>query len=90
MECTFTAATMAYDEAKHQRIRGHDASRSVIRLFCSDCFQLYTEIMDILRVKKAQMPPSSTSMRRRKVTSAANVDDHESVVDPELVAGPSS
>lgn len=48
----------------------------------------HQEIMDILRVKKAHLPPPpSASMRRRKVTSAANVDDHESVVDPEHVTG---
>ncbi|KAL4076126.1 hypothetical protein J3A83DRAFT_4225101 [Scleroderma citrinum] len=47
----------------------------------------HQEIMDILRVKKAHLPPSTASMRRRKVTSAASVDDHEPVVDPELVNG---
>jgi len=32
------------------------------------------EIMDILRVKKAQLPPTSAA-RKRKVTSAANVEE---------------
>ncbi|KIL00043.1 hypothetical protein PAXRUDRAFT_371680 [Paxillus rubicundulus Ve08.2h10] len=39
------------------------------------------EIMDILRIKKAHLPPVS-STRRRKVTSAANVDDQDGVLDP--------
>jgi len=43
------------------------------------------EIMDILRVKKAHLPPVS-STRRRKVISAANVDDQDGLLDP----GPSS
>lgn len=43
------------------------------------------EIMDILRVKKAHLPPAS-SARRRKVTSAASVDDPDGLLDP----GPSS
>lgn len=41
--------------------------------------------MDILRVKKAHLPPPS-SARRRKVTSAANVDDQDGLLDP----GPST
>ncbi|KAI9574671.1 hypothetical protein HD554DRAFT_2010136 [Boletus coccyginus] len=45
----------------------------------------HQEIMDILRVKKAHLPPAS-SARRRKVTSAASVDDQEGLPDP----GPSS
>lgn len=44
----------------------------------------HQEIMDILRVKKAHLPPAAASIRRRKVTSAASVDDHESVVDPDF------
>lgn len=43
------------------------------------------EIMDILRVKKAHLPPAS-SARRRKVTSAASVDDQDGSLDP----GPST
>ena len=38
------------------------------------------EIMDILRVKKAHLPPPS-SARRRKVTSAASVDDQDGLFD---------
>ncbi|KAI6130384.1 hypothetical protein EDD16DRAFT_1470765 [Pisolithus croceorrhizus] len=45
----------------------------------------HQEIMDILRVKKAHLPPAVASIRRRKVTSAASVDDLESVIDPDLV-----
>ncbi|KAF8450523.1 hypothetical protein L210DRAFT_3520708 [Boletus edulis BED1] len=45
----------------------------------------HQEIMDILRVKKAHLPPAS-SARRRKVTSAASVDDQDGLLDP----GPSS
>lgn len=45
----------------------------------------HQEIMDILRVKKAHLPPAAASIRRRKVTSAASVDDLESVIDPDLV-----
>ncbi|KAI6047456.1 hypothetical protein EDC04DRAFT_2950948 [Pisolithus marmoratus] len=45
----------------------------------------HQEIMDILRVKKAHLPPAVALIRRRKVTSAASVDDHESVIDPDLV-----
>lgn len=41
--------------------------------------------MDILRVKKAHLPPAS-SARRRKVTSAASVDDQDGLLDP----GPST
>lgn len=41
--------------------------------------------MDILRVKKAHLPPP-TSARRRKVTSAASVDDQDGLLD----AGPST
>lgn len=41
----------------------------------------FIEIMDILRVKKAHLPPPS-SARRRKVTSAASVDDQEGLLDP--------
>ncbi|KAG6336529.1 hypothetical protein ID866_2551 [Astraeus odoratus] len=48
------------------------------------------EIMDILRVKKAHLHPPTASIRRRKVTSAASVDDNESVVDPELAKASSS
>jgi Myb-like DNA-binding protein REB1 len=47
---------------------------------------LHTEIMDILRVKKAHLPPASAA-RKRKVTSAANIDEP---ADPEPGdAGPS-
>ncbi|EIW82339.1 hypothetical protein CONPUDRAFT_55123 [Coniophora puteana RWD-64-598 SS2] len=35
----------------------------------------HQEIMDILRVKKAHLPPSSASSRKRKVISAPNIDD---------------
>lgn len=46
----------------------------------------HQEIMDILRVKKAHLPPASAA-RKRKVTSAANVDEP---ADPEPGdAGPS-
>lgn len=45
------------------------------------------EIMDILRVKKAHLPPAS-STRRRKVTSAASVDDQDALLDPELIGYP--
>ncbi|KAG2154946.1 uncharacterized protein EDB93DRAFT_125166 [Suillus bovinus] len=46
----------------------------------------HQEIMDILRVKKAHLPPASAA-RKRKVISAANIDEP---ADPELGnAGPS-
>ncbi|KAG9317467.1 hypothetical protein JVU11DRAFT_1669 [Chiua virens] len=40
----------------------------------------HQEIMDILRVKKAQLPPAS-SARRRKVTSAASIDEQDILLD---------
>jgi hypothetical protein len=48
---------------------------------------LNTEIMDILRVKKAQLPPTSAA-RKRKVTSAANIE--ESVESEPGDMGPSA
>ncbi|KAH0839932.1 hypothetical protein J3R83DRAFT_886 [Lanmaoa asiatica] len=45
----------------------------------------HQEIMDILRVKKAHLPPAS-SARRRKVTSAASVDDQDGLPDPGLAS----
>ncbi|KAJ8590888.1 hypothetical protein M405DRAFT_851599 [Rhizopogon salebrosus TDB-379] len=47
----------------------------------------HQEIMDILRVKKAQLPPTSAA-RKRKVTSAANIE--ESVESEPGDMGPSA
>ncbi|KAH7887607.1 hypothetical protein F5I97DRAFT_1805530 [Phlebopus sp. FC_14] len=47
----------------------------------------HQEIMDILRVKKAHLPTAPPT-RRRKVTSAARVDDQDAILDPELPGYP--
>lgn len=65
-----------YEEMTHQGL-WYRPTESVILLISS------TEIMDILRVKKAHLPPAS-SARRRKVTSAACVDDQDGHLDPGL------
>lgn len=67
-----------YEEMTHQGLWYRPATS--VTLFIG-----FIEIMDILRVKKAHLPPAS-SARRRKVTSAASVDDQEGLPDP----GPSS
>ncbi|KAH7914403.1 hypothetical protein BJ138DRAFT_1143950 [Hygrophoropsis aurantiaca] len=45
----------------------------------------HQEIMDILRVKKAHLPSNPSATRKRKVTSAANIDDQDIPLDPELL-----
>lgn len=73
-------------EAQYQRIRRNDTSGFVVLIgHTSGYLLVFVEIMDILRVKKAHLPPVS-STRRRKVTSSASVDDQDGVLDP----GPSS
>lgn len=67
-----------YEEMTHQGL-WYRFAKSVALLTGS------IEIMDILRVKKAHLPPAS-SARRRKVTSAASVDDQDGLLDP----GPST
>ena len=65
-----------YEEMTHQGL-WYPPTESVVLLTVS------IEIMDILRVKKAHLPPAP-SARRRKVTSAASVDDQDGHVDPGL------
>jgi hypothetical protein len=66
-----------YEEMTHQGLWYRPTESATLLLISS------IEIMDILRVKKAHLPPAS-SARRRKVTSAASVDDQDGHLDPGL------
>jgi len=75
MECARSPAPLADNETQHQGAREYDACRPAFLLppNTTRSHPFHTEIMDILRVKKAHLPapPLPSKAKNRKVGSIA-------------------
>jgi len=78
MECARPPTPLADNEAQYQGLREYDACRPVFPLPPNmiHSHPFYTEIMDILRIKKAHLPgpPAPSRAKNRKVGSVVVSD----------------
>jgi hypothetical protein len=85
---TLKKGIKGYEEMTHQGLYG--IPLSFYLLYLTNFFSLHTEIMDILRVKKAHFPAPPFQNKRKKVTSAAAVTDSDNGATPLAEAGSSN